>query len=539
MTPYLAITIGPIYKTILQARSTRDLWSSSYFFSVLMREILAEAEKQNIGMLLSPIPADGEVHVHGAGIYPDRAFWKAGQGQPEQMLDVFNNACKKVQDITGIKAELIKKYACFHAISIIVDDNETNAIQELNKLLDTAELYEKVSSNNVAFIQELDDNIQELYEDGHKNLKLGGGDIFIHYDCTRPDYKRLPSVIELCTRDLKFRPGNQSYFELVTEPVSQKVCSYIQTRKPRYERIKEDQELESQLMLAIEDNYEHFRLRHKYIAFVYADGDNVGKCLRSIGNDEKKIKDFSSLMAKFFGDAAEHIVAYGGIPVFIGGDDLLFALPLTNNNIETSNRTGKNLFGLLKALDTLFPDTALNNLSGLKENLTSLSYGIGISYYKYPMAEAMTAAHDALNRNKSTGHKNRLAFEVQKHSGQLFGTVISKGPGMEYFIKNILDNCDDFKDTNFLTSTIHKFRTVQVLYKDAITNDCLDNFFENHLNEKIHKEISAKTENDNYLRIVREFTQILYKEAVNADDTFETLFACLRMFQFLNQPAHE
>ncbi|HNR18090.1 MAG TPA: hypothetical protein PKG90_15595, partial [Chitinophagaceae bacterium] len=417
--------------------------------------------------------------------------------------------------------------------------DEANAILELNKLLDTAELYEKVSSNNVSFVPELDDNIQALYEDGHKNLQLGNNDIFIHYDCAVKKYKRLPSIIELCTRDLKYRTGSLNYLNLVTEPISQKVCSYIQSKKPRFERIKEEQELETQLMETIRENYSDFRLRHKYIAFVYADGDNVGKCLRAIGNDEGKIKDFSTFMARFFGDAVELIVAYGGIPVFIGGDDLLFALPLTNGNNDTINKTGKNLFGLLDALDTIFPDKALNKLSGLKQDLTSLSYGIGISYYKYPMAEALNTAHDALEKIKNSGFKNRLAFQVQKHSGQLFGSVLPKGACMKYFIQNMLDKGDNFRDTNFLASTIHKFRMVQVLYKDAIVNGCLDNFFENHLNEKIHKEINKRTENDNYLRTVRELTLLLHQETGNADETFESLFACLRMFQFLNQPANE
>ncbi len=536
---YLAITIGPIYNTILQARSTRELWSSSYFFSILMREILTEAEKQNIGTLLSPVPADGSLHIHGAGIYPDRAFWKTSTMKTEQMNNVFEKACSELYRITGISKEQIDKYASFSAVSVNADENGPNAILELNRLLDTAELYEKVSSNDVDFVPALDDNIQALYDDGHKNLQLGGGDIFIHYTCGAKGYKRLPSIIELCTRDLKYKAGKQNYFDLVTEPASQKMCTYIQSNKPRYERVKEEQELESQLMQALKDNYKDFRLRHKYIAFVYADGDNVGKCLRALGNEEGKIKSYSSHLARFFGKAAKLIVDYGGIPIFIGGDDLLFALPLANGNVETSRQTGKHFFALLSAIDNEFPDAELNKLSGLIKDPVSLSYGIGISYYKYPMADALNAAHDALMRIKNSGFKNRLGFEVQKHSGQLFGSELTKGPAMEYFITNMLDNGDNFKDINFLASTIHKFREIQVLYKDAIRNNSLGNFFENHMNEKIHKEISRLTDNENYLRMVREFTELLDKETGDADKTFKTLFACLRMFQFLNQPAHE
>ena len=37
---YTALTIGPIYKTLANARHTRELWAGSYTFSYLMKQIL-------------------------------------------------------------------------------------------------------------------------------------------------------------------------------------------------------------------------------------------------------------------------------------------------------------------------------------------------------------------------------------------------------------------------------------------------------------------------------------------------------------------
>lgn len=536
---YLAITIGPLYKTILQARSTRDLWASSYFFSALMREILFEAERQKMGVLLSPAMGETDDHIHGAGIYPDRAFWRISQTvNAEIMQGIFFNACAETERKTGIASAIISRYAHYSAVTLTIDEGEnTNAILELNRLLDTAELYERASSNTVDFVEQLDDNIQDLYIDGHTNLNTWAGNIFIEYNCGK-EMIRLPSIIELCTRELKYKNGRKPYYELVTDPISKKVCSYIKDGKKRYERLRQEQEQETELMQALKENYDDFGLRHKYIAFVYADGDNMGKCINAIGNDEVKINQFSNGLKEFAKNAAKLIVDYGGIPIFIGGDDLLFALPVNNGN-DNNNGTGKTIFGLIDAIDKHFLSKDFDVLSGLKDYPASLSYGIGISYYKYPMADALQAAHNALDRIKHSGQKNRLAFEVQKHSGQLFGGIMNKGKSLRFFLENLLEKDNSLQDDNFLTSTIHKFKTVRVLYEDAIINDSLDYFFTNHLNEKIHKDIRFKNEKDNYLEAVKLFTKELYYETNNAATAFDILFACLRMYQFLNQPDHE
>ena len=60
MTTYLAITIGPIYATIQQARRTRELWAASYVFSLLMRELLEVLKDEKIGELLAPVVTSGD-----------------------------------------------------------------------------------------------------------------------------------------------------------------------------------------------------------------------------------------------------------------------------------------------------------------------------------------------------------------------------------------------------------------------------------------------------------------------------------------------
>ncbi len=44
-TKYIALTLGPIIKTLSLAKKTRELWGASYMFSYLMRGIVGELQK--------------------------------------------------------------------------------------------------------------------------------------------------------------------------------------------------------------------------------------------------------------------------------------------------------------------------------------------------------------------------------------------------------------------------------------------------------------------------------------------------------------
>ena len=74
---YVGITIGPIIKTILNARETGQIWGSSYIFSYLMKIILEEIKSKEIcENLLTPYFEENVV-IKGVGIFPDRAIFEA------------------------------------------------------------------------------------------------------------------------------------------------------------------------------------------------------------------------------------------------------------------------------------------------------------------------------------------------------------------------------------------------------------------------------------------------------------------------------
>jgi len=43
---YIALTIGPIYKTLSSAKKTRELWGGSYLFSYIMKQIILEFKER-------------------------------------------------------------------------------------------------------------------------------------------------------------------------------------------------------------------------------------------------------------------------------------------------------------------------------------------------------------------------------------------------------------------------------------------------------------------------------------------------------------
>ncbi len=39
---YIAMTIGPIYKTLQNSKKPKELWSASYLFSYIVKQIISE-----------------------------------------------------------------------------------------------------------------------------------------------------------------------------------------------------------------------------------------------------------------------------------------------------------------------------------------------------------------------------------------------------------------------------------------------------------------------------------------------------------------
>lgn len=206
---------------------------------------------------------------------------------------------------------------------------------------------------------------------------------------------------------------------------------------------------------------------YKYIAIIHADGDNLGAYIKK----ENDVSEVSKKLFEFDKKAVDSIRNFGALPLFIGGDDLLIFAPVVNGK--------KTVFDLVSKLSEDYNET-------LGTDESTLSFGVSISYYKFPLYEALESSRDALflEAKKYEG-KNAVALNVQKHSGQSFGFCINKQE-LAYTKFSTLINEVLNEELDLPHAIHHKLHKHQALFQ-KINEEQLIDTFENIFNEDMHK----------------------------------------------------
>ena len=136
-----------------------------------------------------------------------------------------------------------------------------------------------------------------------------------------------------------------------------------------------------------EYNYEdkkEFFARHKYICIIQSDGDGVGSFLKNqVKNDIGKLKKYSTKLANFSIKGVEEVEKYGGMPIYAGGDDLLFFAPVMSKDEKES------ILDLIERLNKKFKTQFESEFTNPLENNLAQSFGVKIMYYKFPLAEGL------------------------------------------------------------------------------------------------------------------------------------------------------
>lgn len=269
------------------------------------------------------------------------------------------------------------------------------------------------------------------------------------------------------------------------------------------------------------ENQEKIRNFHKYIAIIQADGDNVGKIIQRIGKEPEAIKAFSKKLMGFSMAASEIVWNYGGSPVYMGGDDMLFFAPLICN--------GKNILHLIEELDEKFNKSFNEEIKATIGNqVPSVSFGISLSYYKFPLNEAKTMAFEALfHEIKTSPDKNAVNIKFRKHSGQMHERLIKKHDRTVW--KKIIEFINfGTEDDSFLNSFTNKLRLQEeVLFsKIADVHIKLEYYFKNNFNEnyEAHKA---------YYQKIAELITDINKSKTNNNTAIELLYSVLKFTHFL------
>jgi CRISPR-associated protein Cmr2 len=532
MSPsYVGITIGPMDKTFREVRKTRELWAASYLFSLLSEQLLLQLKGKTIIMPFTSVITMGNNesfdimnNKSGVGLFPDRIIY---EGTADDLAKLRNTHIPAVIDAIAVKFEMapavLQRYLRIQSLCKKIAPEE-NPIIVLSPYLDALELQDKIESTEAdedqlfTFFNKVNTStfFKTLFADG-KGKALPG--------CMIKDINgqaRFESLVEISTRALQGDNDaeRKQYKTLLNHHIwndaepGERDGDEAFLNNLKDECMKEAKSAHSET---------RFKASHKYICIVKADGDKIGKTLEGLRPGD--LPGFSEKLLRWGIATREAIHQYKGVPVYIGGDDVLFFAPVSNGQ--------QTIIDLVNTIDGLFAEI----FAGFSTKPT-LSYGISISYYKYPLYEAVQAADELLYEAKEVPGKNAIALRILKHSGSILKWKVSKDtPIYTQHFRELLAQLE--KDKSFINSAAFRIRDNEALF-EVIGNDQdrVQAFFNNNFNEDVHSEKRSYINAVAGLlpALVKHHEQLVldrHRKAITADALSDT-YTILKTINFLN-----
>ena len=461
---YYGITISPIFETMSLSRKMIEIWAASYIFSYAMKNLSEKLYKKNVNFFV-PYVEDEEVFSKekdsGIGKFPDRIIIET-----QTDLDDYIDRC-----INDVKEELAE------IVSGTIDENIDNVKTFINSYIRISYIKTYKCNNPVEEIS------------GYLN-NLDYFNVPIKYN----DYLQQFLVRERLFASKLKKIAGLKRFESIAEIASR--ASGIKIKDKGSADSEDD--YYAKLKSKLKEADKEFLKAYKYIATVHADGDNLGKAVRK--NSSKVSKSLFE-----FDKKAENILnTWGCNTVFLGGDDMLFFSPILFEKENT-------VLDLIEELRKAYEEKLK---SAYGDEKPSISFGISITYYKYPLSEALKSSRSALGKAKSK--KNAICATIRKHSGQSFEFTESFDSRAYSKFREIMGEAIGKKCIEFPKSLHHKLNDLSSVIKHS---DNLDAIFENFFNEDEHK---AKFKEG--LQSIKELLEIYKNEQKKNGKTFEELF---------------
>lgn len=504
MSHYVAINIGPIGLTLSLARKPREFWQASYLFSHLMKRLLEgfcqdqdkDKNKDIRPTILSPKVEEEDPNVSyktKAGIYPDRAFFKLEQPIDDEWikklveigLDRFAKDIRFGEDVEYTK-NIVRDY--FNVMTASCESaSDCEAIKQLNEWLNYLELSAHAPQPGTV------DEISQLLQ------------------------KEFDSPLFL----LAF--GERRFKVETLEEIAEYECRKFGVPRKTY---------------------------HNYICIVQADGDNMGKVVTHL--PDGKLADVSNELTAFGKTACATIAEYGGMPIYAGGDDLLFIAPVWGGKEKPQS-----VFDLIETLDTSYTGTVGKIVENIQKEIglndddghlitTSMSFGLSITYVKYPLYEAWQYASSQLfgKAKQNWGQKHAIAWKLQKHSGSGFaGDFSYEHTALYQAFKTLIDIP---APENMVSAVAHKLRGNQdllSLFQDKSGeeyNSRLNAFFKKIVDEEGKNNAAlcyfeqVKTLLKELKTVLPEKKTALAKNETITDRMVGTAYSMLRTAKFFN-----
>jgi CRISPR-associated protein Cmr2 len=458
---YTAVTIGPIYDAISLTSSPAGLWAASYLFSHISRRLceliverkLADDEKD----ILSPYFSASEKTIDGIGRYHDRIVFKPANEQNvlDEVNGLFDQVAEEVAEaFDGNPAQWFRQYLQLHAVCFPVAE-DGNPILECTQYLDAIELEMTfpigVGANPLENLLDSDKNERNIQIRNQIRGSFSDGKWpFPLYRNENGD-ERMPDMEDIT--------GRRKETEAIEK--AKKDGSPI----PKRRKIK------------------------SYYAIVRSDGDRIGEYIKDCKMRGESEREFSKKCLDYCSASADLVKAYGGVPIFAGGDDLLFIAPLTG----TVGEKDGTILELLAALRRIFDDSFRS-----KEGDPTISFGAAIRYFKYPLYEAFDETYKTLF-HKAKKNRNAAAISMQKHSGQDIEFVLEdfKNSKITEKLQRLMAR---HIDEDVLKSIRDKLWEFQPLFINAVDigaaaiKNVFDNTFDSEEHGAKHGDIDAARE---------------------------------------------
>ncbi len=467
-TYYIGITIGPIYDTISLSSSPAALWAASYLFSYISKrlcELIADEDEplvENEKDILSPFfSKDNQLQIDqkGIGLYHDRIVFRP-------MSDLSDDAvCQNVFD----RIDAIFEIVTWEIARAFSDNEEDSAIRDNfqwfrqylqlhticyksndTPIMDSSQYLDAIELEKTYPTLETKNPLAELFNnpDSDKNIRIR------NQIRDRLSSKQWPFPVKIVDgkreqlAEIKFIVGRQSETERIKKLIQKETRRKI----------------------------------NSYYAIVQADGDKFGDYIKAC--EKKGIQRvISHKCLQYCSEAATIIQQYGGVPLYAGGDDLLFLAPLISTMQEEIN-----LLDLLKSLQVIFYKKFA------EENTPDVfvSFGVAICYYRYPLYEAFAeATHMLFDCAKI--NRNAIGISLIKHSGQTIKFVLEDIKTNNLFtdLNGILKK---HIESDVLKSIRGKIWESKAVFREALTvlqkgnKSVLYNAFKNTFDSEIHKE---------------------------------------------------
>ncbi len=142
---YIALTIGPIYKTLQNAKNPKTLFASSYVFSYIMKEIIKAFKDR---AFITPYIKDETVFEESdIGLFHDRFIFQSQEGDLEKLEATIEEVLSYLAKDLNVDAKAIRDYLQIHYDKYRLKD-DANPILEITPYLDTLELFNQVTQDD-------------------------------------------------------------------------------------------------------------------------------------------------------------------------------------------------------------------------------------------------------------------------------------------------------------------------------------------------------------------------------------------------------